>query len=279
MPDAWVYLLRCADGSLYTGWTVDLDARLRRHGAGTASAYTRSRRPVELALALPMPDRSAARREEARIKALDRRAKLALIADALAPECPAPEDRSGDVASVGRCRSNGAPLSLYGPGRATHDMPTTEFPAVTDDAQARNGHVKVERRERVIVRFAGDSGDGMQLAGGRFTDATAVFGNDLATLPSFPAEIRAPAGSLAGVSSFQIHFAERDIATPGDTPNVLVAMNPAALRANVAPARARGDDHRQRGRLHHAQPAEGGLRRRARSRTTRSTPSRSSACR
>ena len=112
-------------------------------------------------------------------------------------------------------------------------MPTTEFPAVTEDAQARNGHVKVERRERVIVRFAGDSGDGMQLAGGRFTDATAVFGNDLATLPSFPAEIRAPAGSLAGVSSFQIHFAERDIATPGDTPNVLVAMNPAALRSNV----------------------------------------------
>jgi 2-oxoglutarate ferredoxin oxidoreductase subunit alpha len=73
----------------------------------------------------------------------------------------------------------------------------------------------------------------MQLAGGRFTDATAVFGNDLATLPSFPAEIRAPAGSLAGVSSFQIHFAARDIATPGDAPNVLVAMNPAALRANA----------------------------------------------
>jgi 2-oxoglutarate ferredoxin oxidoreductase subunit alpha len=91
----------------------------------------------------------------------------------------------------------------------------------------------VEERERVIVRFAGDSGDGMQLAGGRFTDATAVLGNDLATLPSFPAEIRAPAGTLAGVSSFQIHFAARNILTPGDTPNVLVAMNPAALKANV----------------------------------------------
>src|ERR1700755_3053425 len=90
-----------------------------------------------------------------------------------------------------------------------------------------------ELRERVIVRFAGDSGDGMQLAGGRFTDATAMLGNDLATLPSFPAEIRAPAGTLAGVSSFQIHFAARDIATPGDAPDVLVAMNPAALRANV----------------------------------------------
>ncbi|HZL55221.1 MAG TPA: 2-oxoacid:acceptor oxidoreductase subunit alpha [Solirubrobacteraceae bacterium] len=83
------------------------------------------------------------------------------------------------------------------------------------------------------MRFAGDSGDGMQLAGGRFTDATAAMGNDLATMPNFPAEIRAPAGTLAGVSSFQIHFAARDIVTPGDTPNVLVAMNPAALKANI----------------------------------------------
>jgi putative endonuclease len=79
VPDAWVYLLRCADGSLYTGWTVDLDARLRRHAAGKASAYTRSRLPVELALALPMADRGEARREEARIKSLDRSDKLALI--------------------------------------------------------------------------------------------------------------------------------------------------------------------------------------------------------
>jgi 2-oxoglutarate ferredoxin oxidoreductase subunit alpha len=91
----------------------------------------------------------------------------------------------------------------------------------------------VEELERVIVRFAGDSGDGMQLVGGRFTDATAVVGNDLATLPDFPAEIRAPAGTLAGVSAFQIHFASRDILTPGDAPNVLVAMNPAALKANL----------------------------------------------
>src|SRR5512142_1058479 len=91
----------------------------------------------------------------------------------------------------------------------------------------------VEERERVIVRFAGDSGDGMQLAGGRFTDATAVLGNDLATLPDFPAEIRAPAGTIPGVSAFQIHFASRDILTPGDAPNVLVAMNPAALKANL----------------------------------------------
>src|SRR5204863_1115848 len=98
-----------------------------------------------------------------------------------------------------------------------------------------NTVVKVSKtRERVVVRLAGDSGDGMQLAGGRFTDATAVLGNDLATLPDFPAEIRAPAGTVAGVSAFQIHFASRDILTPGDAPDVLVAMNPAALKANLA---------------------------------------------
>jgi 2-oxoglutarate/2-oxoacid ferredoxin oxidoreductase subunit alpha len=92
----------------------------------------------------------------------------------------------------------------------------------------------VEEKERVVVRFAGDSGDGMQLAGNRFSAATALIGNDLVTLPDFPAEIRAPAGSLAGVSAFQIHFASRDILTPGGQPNVLVAMNPAALKVNLA---------------------------------------------
>jgi 2-oxoglutarate ferredoxin oxidoreductase subunit alpha len=91
----------------------------------------------------------------------------------------------------------------------------------------------VVEKERVVVRFAGDSGDGMQLTGDRFTNATAVLGNDLATLPDFPAEIRAPAGTLAGVSAFQIHFSSRDIVTPGDAPNVLVAMNPAALKTNL----------------------------------------------
>jgi 2-oxoglutarate/2-oxoacid ferredoxin oxidoreductase subunit alpha len=91
----------------------------------------------------------------------------------------------------------------------------------------------VEQLDRVVIRFAGDSGDGMQLTGARFTSETAVFGNDLSTLPDFPAEIRAPAGSLPGVSGFQIHFSDHDILTPGDEPNVLVAMNPAALRTNV----------------------------------------------
>ncbi len=92
----------------------------------------------------------------------------------------------------------------------------------------------VEQLERVVIRFAGDSGDGMQLTGDRFTAETATLGNDLATLPNFPAEIRAPAGTLPGVSSFQLHFADHDVLTPGDAPDVLVAMNPAALRANLA---------------------------------------------
>jgi 2-oxoglutarate ferredoxin oxidoreductase subunit alpha len=97
---------------------------------------------------------------------------------------------------------------------------------------------QVKQLDRVIIRFAGDSGDGMQLTGDRFTQETAAWGNDLSTLPNFPAEIRAPQGTLPGVSSFQVHFADHDILTPGDSPDVLVAMNPAALRANVGDLRA-----------------------------------------
>ncbi|MCY4619140.1 MAG: 2-oxoacid:acceptor oxidoreductase subunit alpha [Chloroflexi bacterium] len=92
----------------------------------------------------------------------------------------------------------------------------------------------IQERDRVTVRFAGDSGDGMQLAGNRFADATAIFGNDFSTLPDFPAEIRAPAGSLAGVSSFQISFSKHQIFTPGDEPDTLVAMNPAALKSHLS---------------------------------------------
>ena len=91
----------------------------------------------------------------------------------------------------------------------------------------------LQQLDRVVIRIAGDSGDGMQLTGDRFTQETAMFGNDLATFPNFPAEIRAPQGTLAGVSSFQLHFADHDILTPGDRPDVLVAMNPAALKANI----------------------------------------------
>lgn len=87
--------------------------------------------------------------------------------------------------------------------------------------------------EQVVIRFAGDSGDGMQLTGSQFTNTTALHGNDIATFPDFPAEIRAPAGTLAGVSGFQLHFSSHDIRTPGDVPSVLIAMNPAALKRNI----------------------------------------------
>ncbi|MFF3376179.1 2-oxoacid:acceptor oxidoreductase subunit alpha [Streptomyces sp. NPDC002680] len=106
--------------------------------------------------------------------------------------------------------------------------------SVVGEQRGPAGVKDVRRLDRVIIRFAGDSGDGMQLTGDRFTSETASFGNDLSTLPNFPAEIRAPAGTLPGVSSFQLHFADHDILTPGDAPNVLVAMNPAALKANIA---------------------------------------------
>ena len=101
---------------------------------------------------------------------------------------------------------------------------------MSDTAERSGQPAAPERLDRVIIRFAGDSGDGMQLTGDRFTSASALFGNDLATLPDFPAEIRAPAGTLAGVSAFQVHISDHEITTPGDAPNVLVAMNPAALR-------------------------------------------------
>ncbi|MBU2663044.1 2-oxoacid:acceptor oxidoreductase subunit alpha [Actinoplanes bogorensis] len=103
------------------------------------------------------------------------------------------------------------------------------------------GAKRVEQLDRVVIRFAGDSGDGMQLTGDRFTSETAQLGNDISTLPNFPAEIRAPAGTLPGVSSFQVHFADYDILTPGDSPNVLVAMNPAALKANLSDLPAGAD--------------------------------------
>jgi 2-oxoglutarate ferredoxin oxidoreductase subunit alpha len=97
-----------------------------------------------------------------------------------------------------------------------------------------NIETHIEELDAVTIRFAGDSGDGMQLTGTQFTNTSAVLGNDISTLPDFPAEIRAPAGSLPGVSGFQLNFSNHDIRTPGDAPNVLVAMNPAALKVNLA---------------------------------------------
>jgi 2-oxoglutarate ferredoxin oxidoreductase subunit alpha len=115
---------------------------------------------------------------------------------------------------------------------------TTVSASPTRDQESTNGHLnhrakKVETLESVTIRFAGDSGDGMQLAGTRFTDTSALLGNDVATLPDFPAEIRAPAGTLAGVSGFQVHFSSTDIHTPGDTLDTLVVMNAAALKTNL----------------------------------------------
>jgi 2-oxoglutarate ferredoxin oxidoreductase subunit alpha len=113
------------------------------------------------------------------------------------------------------------------------------LPMAEPDARPSR-QVKRERREDVVIRFAGDSGDGMQVTGGQFTATSALVGNDLATFPDFPAEIRAPAGTLPGVSAFQVRIADYDIHTPGDAPDVLVAMNPAALKVNLSDLRQNG---------------------------------------
>jgi 2-oxoglutarate ferredoxin oxidoreductase subunit alpha len=119
-----------------------------------------------------------------------------------------------------------------------HSKIKPQIPADADpdavNGNGSNGHGKpTHLLPSVTIRFAGDSGDGMQLAGTQFTDTSALVGNDISTLPDFPAEIRAPAGTLAGVSGYQIHFSSTEIFTPGDEVDVLVAMNPAALRTNV----------------------------------------------
>src|SRR5829696_3399014 len=123
----------------------------------------------------------------------------------------------------------------------TNASTASAVPSPPGSAQGAGGnHKPVHTVGSVTVRFAGDSGDGMQLAGTQFTDTSALVGNDISTLPDFPAEIRAPAGTLAGVSGFQIHFSSTDIYTPGDTVDALVAMNPAALRTNVRSVKGDG---------------------------------------
>src|SRR6201996_601574 len=111
-------------------------------------------------------------------------------------------------------------------------MNVTTEPTANQPTGNSNGK-RVLTLPSVTIRFAGDSGDGMQLAGTQFTDTSALIGNDISTLPDFPAEIRAPAGTLAGVSGFQVHFSSHEIHTPGDKLNTLVAMNPAALKTNL----------------------------------------------
>jgi len=128
---------------------------------------------------------------------------------------------------------SGVALGMQPDRAADAEFHAAESPAGGTHA-ATGGLVKsVVALDRVVIRLAGDSGDGMQLTGNRFTSETATFGNDLKTLPNFPAEIRAPTGTLPGVSSFQLHFADHDVMTPGDAPDVLVVMNPAALKANL----------------------------------------------
>jgi 2-oxoglutarate ferredoxin oxidoreductase subunit alpha len=127
----------------------------------------------------------------------------------------------------------GIPPADSGVAPGVHTAADAEFHAA-ETHLATGGLVKsVVALDRVVIRLAGDSGDGMQLTGNRFTSETAAFGNDLKTLPNFPAEIRAPTGTLPGVSSFQLHFADHGVMTPGDAPDVLVVMNPAALKANL----------------------------------------------
>ena len=99
---------------------------------------------------------------------------------------------------------------------------------------------KKETIDKAVIRFCGDSGDGMQITGSQFTNTVALYGNDLATLPDFPAEIRAPAGTLPGVSGFQVHFSSSDVYTPGDSVDALIAMNPAALKMNLADLKTNG---------------------------------------
>ena len=136
-------------------------------------------------------------------------------------------DSDRSVRTAGHCqRCRPTPVTYDGVGRRSSASEDDEVDAAMSTKQ-------VQRLDRVVIRFAGDSGDGMQLTGDRFTSETAALGNDLSTLPNFPAEIRAPQGTLPGVSSFQLHFADHDVLTPGDAPDVLVAMNPAALKANL----------------------------------------------
>ena len=142
----------------------------------------------------------------------------------------APHYRVAGASGARRGKLERVPVFAY----RGYDRGLTPNRTQTAQEVANDVTKQVKQLDRVIIRFAGDSGDGMQLTGDRFTQESAAFGNDLVTLPNFPAEIRAPQGTLPGVSSFQVHFADHDILTAGDAPDVLVAMNPAALKANLA---------------------------------------------
>ena len=240
--------------------------RSPRQAAGSAAEGVctgwRARSPTKCSAASPPARCSKAGQVTQAIDAL-----LAKVAsDEAAIKAAFPERRQR-IGSRGVGGHRGPPTSRRSCTFALCDPRGSRYPLGSAMAKA------VEHVDHVIVRFAGDSGDGMQLTGDRFTSETAVLGNDLATFPDFPAEIRAPAGSLPGVSGFQVHFADHDILTPGDRPNVLVAMNPAALQDQPQGRPARRHADRQHGRLQRPQPAEGGLRREpARGRLARELP-------
>ena len=137
-------------------------------------------------------------------------------------------------------------------------------------AEKERQTVVPEKLDEVVIRFAGDSGDGMQLTGTQFTNTSALLGNDLSTLPDFPAEIRAPAGTLPGVSAFQVRIADYDIHTPGDAPDVLVAMNPAALKKELKDLKPNGIVIVNTDEFNAAQLRQGGHHRPTRWRTTAS---------
>ena len=208
-----------------------------------------------------------------RIGAADARLRLAKLAAergegreaARVPLAPPPEPASRPRQARGRAVFRPPPRGGYTPG-ARGGLVV----ALARSCCVRFGPPSSqERLDRVAIRFAGDSGDGMQLTGTKFTESTALAGNDLSTLPDFPAEIRAPAGTLAGVSGFQIHFSSQDIRTPADQADVLVAFNPAALRANLADVRPQRHGDRQQRRLHREEPRARRLRPRIRCRTLR----------
>src|SRR6476469_8074163 len=192
------------------------------NGTASASASAPGSAPIA-----PAPRKSGCRAPQAHRTSARRQARGSR---ATAPRPPPFRPRDFPNARTHVRTRPGRTQGLWLPGRPhAYNRSDRRLEASRDLTKA----VPVEEKERVVVRFAGDSGDGIQLAGNRFAAATALIGNDLVTLPAFPAEIRAPAGTLAGVSAFQIHFASRDILTPGGQPNVLVAMNPAALKTNL----------------------------------------------
>ena len=238
-PPAWVETLDAGDAVVVVG-------RLRRRFYQRPGGVG-SRVDVEAELVGRARDRRRRRRRAAQARARGARgARSDAVRLGRRPAASVQGAGAPSVQSNPADQRTAAPIShrteptQRGEGRVTATPETV--------ARAR------ERSSEVVIRFAGDSGDGMQLTGDRFTDVSAVFGNDLATLPNYPAEIRAPAGTIAGVSSFQVHISDHDIVTPGDAPNVLVAMNPAALKANLAELPPGSHDPRQLRRVRRAQP-------------------------